>query len=145
MREDKKLNLQTLLGDYFGDNFPMEQVRYKMFLEHARYYKILELVFRFSKNKSEMLNKQLETSLELFHGNLKWVIFPGFYCRGVINYSLVPEELYLMYKDLYERDVQISQMEYFGEKYYKKLCEQAIEDIEPLYNHLKKTFVYNEK
>lgn len=39
-----------MIAEYFKENFPIRQLRYEMYLNHNKYLKIPELVFRFQDN-----------------------------------------------------------------------------------------------
>ena len=131
--------IETAIGKYLNENFPTKQVRYNMYKTEDIYSEIPQLIFRFDDDESPYYNAFSE-ALKTFNGNLKWVIYKGFYGRKVHNYSLVPQEVYDMQKFMYENELMMSPKEYFPEPVYRELCEKAISDIPLLLEHLKANF-----
>ena len=131
---------EYLIGDYFRKNFEMEQIRGNMYFPNNIYHNIPALVFRFSKSYGDEIYNELKICVETFKGKLAWTIFPGFACKRIINYLMVPEAEFERERNNFENQKLIPVKEYYSEEAYKNLCDSAIEDIEGLYAHLTNNF-----
>ena len=130
----------TLIADYIKKHFPVEQMKYNMFIEDDIYYKIPKLVFRFSKEVDQSIYDSFKENVESFQGKIRWTIFESLYGQRVKNYILCPKTVYNMHKELFEKGELASEQEYFSEFEYKELCEKGIAEIPELFAHIKKNF-----
>ena len=139
------MNKGRMIADYFKENFSMRQLKYEMYFSDDIYYKIPELVFRFSDDVKLEAYEEFKECIETFSGNLEWTIIEDFFGRKNINYSLSPKGMYQYYKDQFAKDEFPSQEEYFSEEIFKKICDDAIEDIPDLYKYIKDNFVWKKE
>ncbi len=131
----------TLIADYLKENFPIEQIKYNMYVEGDIYHRVPVLVFRFVKDIDKTLYDELRESVESFQGKIKWTVFKSFYGKKIKNYLLCPEKLYEMERELHNRGETLSEKDYFSNQEYKELCEDGVSDIPHLFTHITKTFV----
>ena len=136
-------NKEYLISYYLKDNFEMEQIRYNMYLPDDIYNSIPKLMFRFSKHYGSDIYDKLKICVEKFKGNLEWTIYPSFVGKKIINYLLAPKEEFKREKSNFESKKLTSEREYFSKDEYKILCNNAIDDIDGLYLHLKNNFHIN--
>ncbi|EOI03136.1 hypothetical protein UAY_00883 [Enterococcus moraviensis ATCC BAA-383] len=139
------MNNERMIAKYFKENFPTKQLRYEMYLDHNKYLKIPELVFRFQDNVDSVAYDELKRCVESFSGKLEWTVIKGFFGRKNINYSLSPKVMYQYYKDQFDKEEFPSQEEYFLEETFRKICEDAIEDIPALYKYIKNNFAWKDE
>lgn len=134
------MNNEELLAYYFKDNYPIRQMKYRMYHSDNIYYRIPVLAFRFDNLKNTAIYEELRHCLECYEGKLKWTVFESFHGKRVKNYIICPYEVYEMQRNLFEKDMSMSYQKYFSEEKYKVLCENAIKDIPLLYIHIKNIF-----
>ncbi len=139
------MNNERIIADYLKENFPMGQLKYKMYFSDDIYYKIPELVFRFSDDLTPEVYDDFKKCVESFPGKLKWTIIEDFFGKRKVNYSLSPNIMYQYYKDQFDREEFPSQEEYFSEETYRKSCEDAIEDIPRLYKYIADNFKWKKE
>ncbi|OJG67322.1 hypothetical protein RV09_GL002888 [Enterococcus moraviensis] len=53
--------------------------------------------------------------------------------------------MYQYYKDQFDKEEFPSQEEYFLEETFRKICEDAIEDIPALYKYIKNNFAWKDE
>lgn len=126
----------TLIAEYLKKHYPIEQMRYTMYVEEDVYYRIPALVFRFSQNADKNLYFELKNCVESFQGSLSWTVFESFWGKNIKNYLLAPLEVCEMEKALFEKGVTMAEKDFFPQANYKVLCEKGIGDIPNLYEHL---------
>jgi len=131
---------ETVIANYFCKNYPIEQIRYDMYIENNIYHEIPNLMFRFSTKLDDGIYDELRECIESFKGQLKWTEFKCFFSKRIWNHSIVPMEYYEKVKYTFENDVFIADKEYFSEEKYKELCEKGIADIPLLFDHIKRNF-----
>ena len=131
---------ETIIADYFHNNYPLEQLRGNMYHESNIYREIPYLLFRFSKELDESIYDELRSCIQSFKGQLKWTEFKSFGGRKIWNHLITPMEAYERQKYNFDNNVLMSEQEYHSEKRYKELCEKAIADIPQLFEHIKKNF-----
>lgn len=134
------MGVETLIADYLKENFPIKQMKRKMFFPNDIYYKIPILVFRFDKLLNPEIYTELRQCIEKFQGNLDWTMFESFYGKKVKNYIICPTKVYQMQKTCFNEKKIMSTQEYFSKRTYKYLCEMSIKDIPLLYAHLRERF-----
>lgn len=127
---------ETSIGKKLKEVLPIEWMRYNMFNMEEPYRNIPFLTFRLKK-KDETFD-ELKMAVEEFRGNEEWEIFKDpFSKKG--NYILSLSILKQLYEKRAITDDFINEKSYFGELEYKKLCDNALEDIPELLKHIQRS------
>lgn len=132
-----------ILANYLNDNYPIEQMRFQMYLEEDIYHEIPSLMFRFSKELDDSIYDVLRICIESYVGNLEWTELQSLVAKRVKNHLICPRRYYEHLKYAFENNILLSDKEYFSEEEYKEICEKAIADIPNLFEHIKKNFKPN--
>lgn len=128
-------NNETCIGIILHSKFPIEWMRYNMYIESDKYRNIPMLVFRLQEPCPENLINNLKMCVESFEGNANWKVFKD-PLSGKGNYLLTISELEDLHKTCCEGQVQYNQMDFFGIEKYKSYCDCAIHDIPMLEKHI---------
>lgn len=127
-----------LIANLLMDTFKLRQARAQMYVEDNSYQEVPALYFHLKTDDTTESDYQLiQDAVDSFKGNLKWHF--GKAVPSKINYEILPEvvrEMDNKYPDkLFKNTVSRDQ--------YEKICELAIADIPPLYQHMKDYFEKN--
>ena len=127
---------EKIIGKIIHDRLPVEWMRYNMFSSDNIYKNIPILVFRLNESDMDDQVKKLEDSVESFEGKNKWKVFKDPLSRKG-NYLLTLALMENFRKECYEKNVVYNEKQYLGNDRYKLYCEQAIQDIPLLAEHIK--------
>lgn len=129
---------ESRIGKLIHDELPIEWMRYKMFHIEDRFMFIPFLVFRFEEYYEKKDIEKLCECIEQFEGKQKWKLFRYFWTRRD-NYLLTLDVAYKKMAQCYKEGRDYKEKEEF-KNCYKQLCEEAIEDVPKLAEHLKAYF-----
>lgn len=131
-------NNEKCIGKILHSKLPIEWMRFNMYIETDKYRNIPMLVFRIQESCPENLIDNLKNSVDNFEGSVNWKVFKDPLSRNG-NYLLTVSELEDLHRKCYAGQVQYNQKDYFGVEYFKKYCDDAIQDIPMLAKHIAET------
>ena len=130
MRDSNK----QMVAELFRDLLPIEWMGMDMYFSEDIYFHIPYLIYRYEEGYDEIYQSKLSVCIEEFNGKQKWCTFRSLVSRHK-NYLLTLQVVYEKMKECKEANRLYNGKEEFGEGYYK-LCEEAIEDIPSLAQHI---------
>jgi hypothetical protein len=137
--ENKKIPQSELLAYTIEKIKSIEWARRTMYVENDIYKIPIQLVFRFSKDEKEDKYVELKKCIELFNGNIEWILYKDFYSRK--NYVIEPIEFYKIKKIYYENEQTACIEDVMKE--YKVICDKAVKDIPLLCQHIEIYFNFD--
>lgn len=126
---------EIIIGKLFKEVFPIEWMRYNMFHCEDIYFRIPNLLYRYEEGYDETCEIELGKCLKEFKGKQKWVTYHPSYCHNQ-NYILTIKVAYEKFIECEKNGISYNEKEEFGSE-YKKLCDEAIEDIPYLEEHIR--------
>ena len=128
--EYRTVDLSERLPHILRHRYYFKQIRGSMFASNDIYDRIPSTycILPTSDDKTEA---EIAKVLESFKGNCKWCIFKGPFSKKNI-YVISIEEYKLFEEDCFQKELNYSALEYYGEESYKALCDKALDDMEQL-------------
>jgi len=127
--------LETLIGRIVHDKLPVEWMRYNMFFSKNIYHNIPMLVFRLNEEDISEDLKNLMLCVENFKGKCIWKVYKDPLSKKG-NYLLTLAITENIRKDCYDKKSVYDEQKYFKKEELKRYCEQAINDIPVLAEHI---------
>ena len=129
-------NEEIIIGKIISERFSIEWMRYNMFISNNIYQSIPMLVFRLNdeKDMEEQIIK-LKTCVESFEGKNLWTVFKDPLSRRG-NYILTLKSIENIREECKKKGSIYNIKEYLGMEKFKLCCEEAIQDIPFLAEHI---------
>ncbi len=129
------ISVETMMGELFLELFPIDWMRVTMFAENNKYERIPVLIYRYQKGFDKMYQNELEKCVGIFKGRQKWTIFRSFKSRNE-NYLLTLQSVFWKMKECEKENRLYIEKKEFS-KNWKNICDEAIEDIPHLTEHIR--------
>lgn len=132
-------NLETIIGKIIQNKLPVEWMRFNMFLFDDIYRNIPMLVFRVHEQKIDTQIEELKNCVADFQCKCEWKVFRDpLSNKG--NYLLTLAIMEAIHKVYSKKRDSYNVREYLGIEIYNSYCEQAVQDIPMLAEHIGKCF-----
>jgi len=135
-------NNETIIGNIIRNLFQIEQANYKMYHSDDIYYRIPRFTFRLMGESKLSYYTRISESIDSFHGRIKWVLYKYSLSRND-NYAIAPYCVFDIDNEYYSRGVLVIEKDLFTVEEYRKICEDAVNDIPNLAEHILKTLSNN--
>lgn len=126
-----KVELSKKLGDLISNQFGIDWMKVSMISSEQEFEHFPALYLRFNKNDDKDA-MSLNAMLSDFKGKFKWALEKYPLSRKDL-YSITIEEFHNYNRHLAEdKNIYTSPSVFFGMEKYKMLCDEMMNDIEPL-------------
>lgn len=132
-------NIEKTIGKTIHNILSVEWMRYNMFSTNDIYKNIPMLVFRVNETNSKEQLIKLEKCISDFKGTISWKLFRDPLSKNG-NYLLTIAIIETVREECHKKIFMYNEREYFGEETYKLYCEQAVQDIPFLAEHISNYF-----
>lgn len=132
-------NIEKTIGRTIHNILSVEWMRYNMFSTNDIYKNIPMLVFRVNETNSKEQLIKLEKCISDFKGTISWKLFKDPLSKKG-NYLLTIAIIETVREECRKKIFMYNEREYFGEEIYKLYCEQAVQDIPFLAEHISNCF-----
>lgn len=132
-------NYENKIGRLISENMDVEWMRFNMYDEFNIYASVPMLVFRINEGDQDRIRRLKEYVFE-FEGHNRWSLFICPLTRKK-NYILSIEMLENLYNKVAEGEINnFDPRLIWGEEKYKKVCNDAVQEIPELAEYLDKFF-----